>query len=92
MTELTVPPKQLLTAPWYKAAEKHEKRATSVYSSAFGSCNFSSPPVKVSPLSFCITDPFLPVLPEYSIHFDILHCQQDNYTPKCPIRQVFIPY
>lgn len=48
MTELTVPPRQLLTAPWYKEAEKHEKRATSVYSSAFGSCNFSSPPVKLA--------------------------------------------
>lgn len=25
MTELTVPPKQLLTAPWYKAAENTKK-------------------------------------------------------------------
>lgn len=48
MAELTVPPKQLLTAPWYRKAKNAKKEPPPVYSSAFGSCNFSSPPVKLA--------------------------------------------
>ena len=92
MAELTVPPKQLLTAPWYRKAKNAKKEPPPVYSSAFGSCNFSSPPVKLALYLSALLTRFCLFCP--NIQFTLTYCivNKDNYTPKFPIRQVFIPY